>query len=137
MNAFAWVLLVVSLGLGSIALSACDDSVFSAVEVAEKKKFEAVKKGEVRDAVLANLGAPSFELVLDSARMKYQGIDRAGKRVELDIGKGLPDSAPAELRLLPRKAVYPTLLIYSAGTVFGYIGLGDNDVVAFVEVVVS
>jgi len=99
--------------------------------------MEKLRKGESREAVVKSLGAPTFELVLDKSHMKYEFLDQTGKRVQFDPTKELPTTAPVELRLFPKNVADARILVYSAGTVFGYIGLGDDNVVSFVKVVVS
>lgn len=123
--------------IAALSLAGCEDTVYTSGEVAAKQKYQSVKKGEARDAVIKNLGAPAFELVWNKTQMKYDVVDQAGKELQIDLSKELPATTPAELRFLPKKAVHPRILVYSAGTVFGYIGLNDQNVVTSVDVVVS
>ena len=133
-NKSAFVLCIAFLAL---LLSACDELVFTQGEMEAKRKYEAVKRGHSRQAVADALGTPAFELVLDKKRMKYRYVDATGKQAELDGSKGSPPDAPPELRFLPKGLSASRVLVYSAGTVFGYVALTDQDVVDSVTVVVS
>lgn len=116
-------------------VGACDQ-VYVPDEIAAKRKFEAIKKGQSRESVVKALGAPTLELVADKARTKYEYVDRNSKRWEIPRYQDLPADAPPELRFAPRSIV-ARVLVYSADTVFGYIGLNDENVVSFVDVRIS
>jgi hypothetical protein len=121
----------------ALLLSGCDDFVYTQGEVEAKRQYEAIKKGQPRRSVETALGTPAYELVMDSTGARYRYVDPNGKQAELDGSKDLPLDAPPELRFLPRRHTAHRVLIYSAGTVFGYIGLSEKDVVTFVQVIVS
>jgi outer membrane protein assembly factor BamE (lipoprotein component of BamABCDE complex) len=129
--------LYVVLLLASVGLTSCDDIVFSHGEVLAKRKYESVKKGESRDAVVRALGSPAFELVFDRSRMTYTYRDESGKNVELEKTWNARSGAPIELQFLPENFSASRVLVYSAGTVFGYVGLADDNTVSAVKVIVS
>jgi hypothetical protein len=115
----------------------CDDLVYTQGEMEAKRQYEAIKKGQPRESVDKALGPPAYELVMDSAKARYRYVDLTGKQAEVDSSKDWSSDAPPELRFLPKKQSAYRVLIYSAGTVFGYIGLSEENVVTFVQVVVS
>jgi len=118
-------------------LVSCDDVVYTKGEVAAKRKYESVKKGDSRDTVVRVLGNPAFELVFDKSTMTYAFRDETGKNVEVDLTKNSRVGVPVELRFLPDNARDSRILVYSAGTVIGYIGLADDNTVSSVKVVTS
>jgi outer membrane protein assembly factor BamE (lipoprotein component of BamABCDE complex) len=125
------------LSLASLGLASCDDIDFTKGEVVAKRKYESVKKGDSRDAVVRSLGDPAFELVLDKSRMTYTFRDQTGKNVVLDRSKKPWRGVPVELQFLPHNVTGSRILVYSAGTVFGYIGIADDNTVSFVRALIS
>jgi hypothetical protein len=121
----------------ALLLTGCEDWVYAPSEMEAKRQYEAIKKGQPRRSVEEALGTPAYELVMDRAQTRYRYVDPSGKHAELDANKDLPSDAPPELLFLPKKRTAYRVLIYSAGTVFGYIGLSEEDVVTFVHAVVS
>jgi hypothetical protein len=128
---------ILCIALFALLLTGCDDLIYTQGEMEAKRQFEAIKKGQPRQSVDKALGTPAYELVMDSARGRYRYVDPTGKQAELDSRTDLPSNAPPELRFLPKKQSASRVLIYSAGTVFGYIGLSEENLVTFVQVVVS
>jgi len=128
-----WIVLLFT----SLAVASCDEAVYTNGELVAKHKYESVKKGQSRDAVVTALGSPVFELVLDRSRMIYTFHDQTGKKLELDRTGNPRAPIPAELQFLPRNLTDSRILVYSEGTVFGYIGVGEDNVVSFVKVITS
>lgn len=128
---------VSSIALASLGLASCDDVVFSKGEVTTKRKYESVKTGDSRDSVVKSLGDPAFELVLDKSLKAYTFRDQTGKNVVLDRAKKPWRGVPVEVQFLPSNVTGSRILVYSAGTVFGFIGIGDDNTVSSVKVVIS
>jgi outer membrane protein assembly factor BamE (lipoprotein component of BamABCDE complex) len=123
--------------LASLCLTGCDDVVFTKGEVVAKRKYESVKKGDSRNAVVKSLGDPAFELVLDKSLRAYTFRDQAGKSIVLDRSKKPWRGVPVEVQFLPANVTGSRILVYSAGTVFGFIGMTDDNTVSSVRVIIS
>jgi hypothetical protein len=118
------------------ALWGCDDLAYSSGEVRAKRSYEAVDVGTSRELVEKKLGAPAYELSWNASQNKYE-YRADGKSVVFQLTFEATKDLPPELRFVPMDMRSPTVLIYSAGTVFGYIGLDLSNRVSLVKVVVS
>ena len=123
--------------LASLCLAGCDDVVFTKGEVVAKRKYESVKKGDSRDAVVRALGDPAFELVLDKSLRAYTFRDQTGKNVVLDRNKKPWRGVPVEVQFLPANVTGSRILVYSAGTDFGFVGMAEDNTVSSVRVIIS
>ena len=121
-----------------VGLASCDDAIYAAGEMEAKRKYEAIKIGTSRESVLRELGMPSFVLSWNPAERRYDYRDENGKDGTFHpISESSRVNDPPELGFLPKDMIFPVLLIYSAGTVFGYIGLDSLNRVSSVKVRIS
>lgn len=121
----------------SSGLGGCDDLVFTKGENEAKRNYQEIKVGISRQSVTEKLGAPMFELSWNAGDKRYEYIDPNRKRISVDLTQLDKPDVPPELRFLPRDLGSPKVLVYSAGTVFGYIGLDAAERVSVVKVAVS
>ncbi len=121
-----------------VGLTGCDDAIFAAGEMEAKRKYEAIKIGTSRESVLRELGTPSFVLSWNAAQQRYDYRDENGKDGTFHpTSESSRMNDPPELGFLPKGMIFPVVLIYSAGTVFGYYGLDSLDRVSSVKVRIS
>ena len=128
--------------LAAIALllltTACEEHVFTEGELQAQRKFKAVAPGTPEASARAALGPPVAELRWDPGRNAYAYTDANGSRTYFDPRKDAARSGlPAEFRFFPKKMLATKVLIYSSGTVFGYLAIDDANKVSSVEVHIS
>jgi len=126
-----WIVIVIGL------LSGCDDLAFTKGEMEAKRNYESIKLGTPLQSVIEKLGNPMFELAWNSKEKRYEYLDASGKRVAIDLNLQLAAEVAPELRFLPRDLESPKVLVYSSGTVFGYVGVDPSNKVSVVRVAVS